>query len=197
MKRNSDKSLNNLPLYCILAEEINPPEEATAISWLLLTTIPVVTLGDAVEKIRWYTQRWKIERYHYVLKSGCKVEELQLETRNRLENALAVYSIIAWRLLWITYQSRETPTVNCELVLEKHEWQSLYCMINKTPIPPENPPMLKDAVLMLARLGGFLGRKNDHEPGVKVIWRGIQRLKDISQIWLIMHYQFLYDMGNA
>jgi hypothetical protein len=198
LKRSCDKSLNSLRLYCILAEEISPPEEVTPISWLLLTTIPIVTLGDAVEKIRWYSQRWKIERYHYVLKSGCNVEELQLETRSRLENALAIYSIIAWRLLWITYQSRETPDVNCEIVLEKHEWQSLYCMINKTPIPPENPPKLKDAVLMLARLGGFLGRKNDGEPGVKVIWRGLQRLKDVAQIWQIMNYQDLsIDMGNA
>jgi hypothetical protein len=198
LKRSCDKSLNSLRLYCILAEEISPPEEVTPISWLLLTTIPIVTLGDAVEKIRWYSQRWKIERYHYVLKSGCNVEELQLETRSRLENALAIYSIIAWRLLWITYQSRETPNVNCEIVLEKHEWQSLYCMINKTPIPPENPPKLKDAVLMLARLGGFLGRKNDGEPGVKVIWRGLQRLKDVAQIWQIMNYQDLsIDMGNA
>lgn len=187
MNRKGSKTLPNLQLYTILAEEINPPEGIEPVYWLLLTTLLIETAEDAIEKLAWYTQRWKIERFHYILKSGCQVEELQLETFNRLKNAIAIYSIIAWRILWITYEARENPDNSCDTVLQEHEWQSLCCMVNKTPTPPENPPNFKEAVLLIAKLGGFLARKGDGEPGVVVIWRGMQRLNDISQLWLIMH----------
>lgn len=93
--RKDAKSLPNLKLYLVLAEEVNPPEGANPVYWLLLTTLPVENIDEAVEKIKWYKQRWKIERYHYVLKSGCKVEELQLESVKSLQNALAIYSVVA------------------------------------------------------------------------------------------------------
>jgi len=185
--RKDAKALSSLQLYAILAEEINPPEGVEPVYWLLLTTLPIETAEDAIEKIAWYTQRWKIERFHYILKTGCQVEELQLETFERLKNAIAIYSVIAWRLLWLTYEARENPDAPCDTVLQEHEWNSLYCMVNKTPIPPKTPPNLKEAVLLIAKLGGFLARKSDGEPGVVVLWRGMQRLNDISQLWLITH----------
>lgn len=71
-------------------------------------------------------------------------------------------------------------------------------MVNKTPIPPDTPPTLIEAVLLVAKLGGFLARKGDGEPGVKVLWRGLQRLKDIWRIWLITDLQIsANDVGNA
>lgn len=198
ISRRGTSSYPNLKLYAILAEEINPPENLNPIYWLLITTVPVENFEQAVEKIKWYKQRWKIERYHLTLKSGCKVEELQLETAERLDNALAVYSIIAWKLLWIKYESEQNPDASCEIVLQKPEWQALYCMVHKTNAPPETPPTLKEAVLLLAKLGGFLGRKGDGEPGVTVIWRGLARLSDIAQMWAIMHYQsFTNEVGNV
>lgn len=185
--RRSDKTLTNLTLYSILVKEINPPDGIDSIHWLLLTTLPVTTVEEAVEKVSWYTQRWKIERYHLTLKSGCKVEELQLETLERLQNALAVYSIIAWRILWITYEARETPEAPCTVVLQDHEWKALYCMVNKVPVPTKTTPTLKEAVLLIAKLGGFLARKSDGDPGVIVLWRGMSRLSDIAQFYLITH----------
>jgi len=185
--RKSDKTLTNLTLYSILVKEVNPPDGIEPIQWLLLTTLPVTTIEEAVEKVSWYTQRWKIERYHLTLKSGCKVEELQLETLERLQNALAVYSIIAWRLLCITYEARETPEAPCTVALQDHEWKALYCMAYKVPVPPKTPPTLKEAVLLIAKLGGFLARKSDGDPGVIVLWRGMSRLNDIAQFYLITH----------
>ncbi|MBD2694678.1 hypothetical protein H6G68_23540 [Anabaena catenula FACHB-362] len=100
---------------------------------------------------------------------------------------LATYTIVAGRLLWLTYEARINPDLPCDVVLEKNEWQSLCATINNTPFPPEKPPSLRDAVRMIATLGGFLGRKGDGEPGVKTIWRGLRRLHDIVAIWQLLH----------
>ncbi len=127
-----------------------------------------------------------IERYHYVLKSGCRLEQLQLETSDRIHRALATYTIVAWRLLWITYQARYCPDTPADTVLATYEWQSLYCTIHKTPLPPSSPPSLNTCVRWIAQLGGFLARKGDGEPGVKTLWQGLRRLHDIAQTWLLL-----------
>jgi IS4 transposase len=111
--------------------------------WLLLTTLPVETFTQAEQCVRWYRCRWLIERYHFVLKSGCRLEELQLQTAARLERALATYCVVAWRLLWVTYQVRETPQVSCEAVFQPHEWQALYAIIHRTVLVPATPPTLQ------------------------------------------------------
>jgi Transposase DDE domain. len=98
-----------ITLYAILAREIEFPEGEEPVEWFLLTTIPVGSLEEAIQKIEWYRERWKIERFHYILKSGCNIEDLQLETKERLENAITLYSVIAWRLSWLIYQARVTP----------------------------------------------------------------------------------------
>ncbi len=179
--------LKPLSLQVVLAEEEDPPQGVTPISWLLLTTLDVASFDDVVHCVRWYTYRWLIERYHYTLKSGCGIEKLQLETARRIEMALATYSIVAWRLLWLTYEARINPDSPCDTVLETHEWQSLCATIDKTSHPPKTPPSLRDAVRMIATLGGFLGRKRDGEPGVKTIWRGLRRLHDIAATWKLLN----------
>jgi len=187
--RKGRSSLPSVPVYMVLAKEENPPpgEKVKSVCWLLLATFPVKTFHDAVRCVKYYGYRWLIERYHFVLKSGCGLEKLQLETAERLHQALATYSIVAWRLLWLTYEAREEPDSPCDRVLEVHEWQSLYCMTHRTPIPPVTAPSLHDAVLWIARLGGFLGRKSDGEPGAKTIWRGLRRLHDIADTWEFLH----------
>jgi hypothetical protein len=185
--RKARASLAAIPLQVVLVTEDAPPEGAEAVEWLLLTTLPILTLADAMEVVQWYRLRWLIERYHYVLKSGCRIEELQLETAARLERALATYCIVAWRLLWLTYEARQHPDETCTEVLATHEWQALYCTIHQTRTPPPTPPTLRQAVHWIAQLGGFLGRKGDGEPGVKVIWRGLRRLEDIVATWVLLH----------
>lgn len=181
------KQLKPVKLQVVLAEEENPPFDVSPISWLLLTTLEINEFDSAGRCVKWYTFRWLIERYHYVLKSGCGIEELQLETARRINMALATYSIVAWRLLWLTYEARSNPDLSCDRILEACEWQSLCATINKNPIPPKKPPSLREAVRMIATLGGFLGRKSDGEPGVKTIWRGLRRLHDITATWKLVH----------
>lgn len=185
--RRQRARLQPLPLQVILAEELDPPNGVTPICWLLVTTLPLVTLADAVACVHWYTLRWLIERYHLVLKSGCRLEALQLETAARLGRALAVYSLVAWRLLWVTYEARTHPEASSAAVLTLQEWQALYCTIHRTPHPPSHPPTLHQAVRWIAQLGGFLGRKSDGEPGVQTVWRGLRRLEDIAATWALVH----------
>ena len=172
----------------ILTEELEPPSGVTPVSWLLLTTLPVQGWRDAVGCVQWYALRWLIERYHYVLKSGCRVEELQLETADRLHRALATYCIVAWRLLWTSYQARATPDASCEGILTCEEWQTLYCIVHKTTALPNAPPTMREAVRWVAQLGGFLARRSDGEPGVKTLWRGWRRLQDMLQVWQLLHH---------
>lgn len=194
--------LRPLALSAVLAEEEQPPAGVVPICWLLVTTLAVTTLAAALQCVRWYSSRWLIEQYHYVLKSGCRVEHLQLETAARLERALASYAIVAWRLLWLTYQARRQPTASCAVALAPHEWQALYCTIHRTPTLPAVAPTLTEAVRWIAQLGGFLGRKRDGDPGVKTLWRGLQRLQDIAATWQLAHANTIallpsQLMGNA
>jgi len=90
-------------------KEEKPPQGVNLSIEILLTTVPVTASTEAKQMINWYTKRWLIERFHYTLKSGCRIEELQLQEKERLERAIAVYAMVAWRLLWITYEAREYP----------------------------------------------------------------------------------------
>jgi hypothetical protein len=192
------KTLPHLKLTAILAEEQSPPGGQEPVCWWLLTSLPIATLGDAEQAVRWYTLRWLVERYHYVLKSGCRVEHLQLETAARLERALATYAVVAWRLLWLTYAARRHPEVSCEAVLPREQWQVLHRAVYKTGDVPVSPPGLREAVRQVARLGGFLARKCDGEPGVKTIWRGLRRLEDLVTGWkLSLQNSGTKVMGNA
>ena len=174
-------------LNALLVREESPPDGEQPIEWMLLTTLPITTLAEGLQCLTWYTYRWRIERYHYILKSGCQIEKLQLETKERLMRALAVYSIVASRLLRLTYQARETPEAPCTEALSESEWRALYTATHKTTIVPEHPPTMQTAILWIAKLGGFLGRKHDGNPGLKVLWRGFRRLHDLTTMWEILH----------
>jgi hypothetical protein len=176
-------------LNVILVEEIYPPRhsERKRITWLLLTTLPIKTWEDIQTTIRWYTERWLIERYHFVYKSGCRLEKLQLKTGKRLHCALATYSLVAWRLLWLTYQARHEPEASCEIALEPSEWRALYADRFSTTNMPDTPPTLREAVHWIAQLGGFLARANDGEPGVQTLWQGLRRLVDLTTMWQLHH----------
>jgi hypothetical protein len=192
------KELPHLKLTAILAEEESPPDGQKPVCWWLLTTLRIATLADAEQAVRWYALRWLIERYHFVLKSGCRVEKLQLETVSRLERALATYAVVAWRLLWLTYQARRHPEASCEGVLPREHWQVLHRVVQKTDKAPTTAPSLRDAVRQIARLGGFLARKGDGEPGVKTIWRGLRRLEDLVEGWkLALKDRASGVVGNA
>ena len=122
----------------------------------------------------------------------------QLETAARLGRALATYAVVAWRLLWLTYEARRAPGGSCEAVLPRVAWQVLHRVVHKTSTVPATPPGLREAVRQIARLGGFLARKGDGEPGVKTIWRGLRRLEDLIAGWMLsFDNSTSRDMGNA
>ena len=188
------KKYKPVTLTAILVTETEPPEGVEPLTWLLLTSLKVETFSQAARCVLWYRLRWLIERYHFVLKSGCHLEKLQLETAERLERALATYCIVAWRLLWLTYQARKTPDVECSSAFQPHEWQALYAFTNQTNVIPSTPPSLHEAILWIAKLGGFLARSSDGEPGVQTIWRGLRRLDDLAAMWLLLHS---FSSGDA
>lgn len=162
----------SVTLTALLVEELAPPSAGEPIHWLLLTSLPIDDVADAWQCVQWYSLRWTIEQFHFTLKSGCQVEQLQLKTAQRLLRALATYSIVAWRLMWLTYRARLSPQDNCETVLKTHEWKLL-----RRKFEPKNrskcPPTIRQAICWIAQLGGFLARTGDGEPGLKTVWRGL------------------------
>lgn len=174
--KNGDQSLPKLKLFSVLVTEPLPPKGEKPVEWLLLTDLPVYSPEDALAMVDRYRQRWLIERFHYSLKSGCQVESLQLESFDRLANAIAIYSVIAWKLTWLLYQSRTTPDAPCDFALSRMEWQIAYCLLNKGAKPPTQPPTASEAIQMVARLGGFKARKGDGNPGLKTLWWGMNKL---------------------
>jgi len=181
------KQLPPLTVWAVLAQEIDFPDDVKEpLQWLLLTTVKVTTFEQAIQKLDWYTGRWGIEVYHRTLKSGCKIEERQLGNANRIEACLAIDMVIAWRIYHLTKLGREVPDVPCTVFFEDAQWKALVTYKTQNPIPPEKPPTLRNAIHLLASLGGFLGRNSDGEPGTKSLWLGIQRLDDLTEMWKIM-----------
>lgn len=167
-------------------------EEAAAagvepLHWLLLTTLPVGSFIAAATCVAYYSCRWLIEQYHYLLKTGCRAERLQLQSAARLERAVAACCLVAVQLLWLTYLQRQQPEAPCTVAFTEAEWQALCCASSQTPTPPAQPPSLREAVRLVAKLGGFLGRTGDGEPGPLTIWRGLSRLRDLSEMWSLLH----------
>ncbi len=174
-----------MALWAIGAQELNPPPRAKPVSWMLLTTLPVTTVAQALEKIHWYTIRWQIELFHKILKSGCQAEKRQLEQKERLQRCLILDMIVAWRIQLLIKLGREVPDLPASVAFEMAEWQALYCFIHKTTQLPEQEPTLNEAIRWVAKLGGFLGRKQDGHPGSLTLWRGLHRLHDIVEAWKI------------
>lgn len=168
-------SMEPISVKVIAATERHPPEAQQAISWVLLTNLLVPAFDSAAEKIRWYGQRFGIETWHKVLKSGCKVEDCLLETADRLGRYLSLFSVIGVRLMHVAYLARAQPDVPASEVFSKEEIEALHVHLYKR-LPPPDPPSLREVVRMIGRIGGHLGRKCDGEPGMTVMWRGWMRL---------------------
>src|SRR6266853_4056191 len=133
-------------LWAVQVCEVEPPAEGEPIEWLLLTTVAVETVDDAIERVQWYSCRWGIEVWHRILKSGCRIEERQLASGERLQRCLTLYSVIAWRIFYATMLARAVPDMPCSVLLDLDEWQALSCAIHQCSTPPAEPPSLAQAV---------------------------------------------------
>ena len=176
-----------LQVWAVYAYEDHPPRPNERISWMLLTTVPVDDADDAVRRVSWYACRWTIEVLFKVLKSGCQIEERQLETYDRLRRCLVVDFVVAWQILYLTTVGRETPNLPCTVLFEEADWKAVWVFLHQGRKPlPKTPPTLRTMTRMIGQLGGHLGRRRDGEPGVVTMWRGLQRLPDLAAMWALL-----------
>jgi hypothetical protein len=183
--------LPRLEVQMVLAQEEGAPDGAEPIEWRLLTTVAMESFEQACEKVAWYTQRWGIEVFHRTLKSGCRIEDRQLGDADRLEACLAIDMVVAWRIYHLTKLGREVPDLPVDVFFDQDECKVLVAYQNKnktkTKSKKQDPSAqalnLRDAIRLVAKLGGFLARKSDGEPGTETLWRGLQRLDGMTEGW--------------
>jgi len=174
-----------IAVWAVLAQEQDAPAGIAPLEWMLLTTVPVKRFEQAIERLMWYARRWGIEVLHRTLKSGCRIEQRQLRDADRIEACLAIDLVVAWRIYYLNKLGREVPQAPCTIYFEEAEWKALMVFTTKKPVPPAQPPTLREAIRLVAGLGGFLGRKADGEPGTQTLWLGLQRLDDITGMWRV------------
>ena len=173
----------SLELWALEVREIDPPPGVEPVCWQLLTTEPVADAGDAARLVGWYALRWRIEDFHRVLKTGCRVESRQVRAAEKLQAFIALDMVVAVHLLSLVWQARISPASPVHGWLERDEWEVLAVHAAGGGPPPERPPATGEAVRMIARLGGFLGRKGDGDPGPEVLWRGLAKLRTLVEAW--------------
>ena len=181
--KHNKEYLPDIEMNAVYVVEPNPPDGEEPVEWMLLTNLPVRSFDEAYEKVLWYCLRWRIEMYFKVLKSGFRVEACRLGHAERLARYLTVMSIVAWRLFMITLIARTDPAVPCSTLLADHEWKVLFLKANKNKSLPKKPPRIGDVVIWVAKLGGYLARRNDGPPGTITLWRGWKRLVDLTEGW--------------
>jgi Transposase DNA-binding len=174
------KRYPSLDLTLIHASEIGAPVGRKPILWKLVTDTQVNSLEEAIEKIRWYAMRWKIEVFHKILKSGCRTEDAKLRTAERLANLVALFCIVSWRVMWTTMMARTAPDVTPTIALTTQEIAILDHVIGDSGNRGATPRTLQLYMTKLARLGGYLARISDPPPSNIVIWRGLRRLVGIQ-----------------
>ena len=156
--------------------EIDPPEGVEPVEWLLLTSDLIASEADAWLRVDWYRCRWVIEEFFKVLKSGCRVEARQFETRATFEVSLGFSLLASVRLLALTKRARIDPEQLASSVLLPDEEDVLLRHAEVHHRRPVGALRLRDAIVLIAKLGGYLGRKNDGPPGWITLWRGYRRL---------------------
>jgi hypothetical protein len=175
--------LPDMTVSVVWVHEPHPPAGVERLDWLLITSLPIESQADVLRVVEYYAARWTIEVFFRVLKTGCKVEDIQLETAARLLPCLMLYRIVAWRVMYVTMLGRECPELPCDALFTEAEWKSVFRIVRKTD-PPPSAPSLQEFTLMLGELGGHNGRKHDAPPGPQAIWVGIRRMTDFAEAWL-------------
>lgn len=176
----------SVTIHVIQATEINPKKGVEPISWTLYTYCPIDTTEHIMAILKRYVCRWQIEIYFRVLKDYCSIESLRLDHIDRLQNAIALYLVISWRVMHLMTTARQYPDQPCTNLIEPHEWKLVWVLKYKKP-PPKKTPTNREIVRLIAQLGGFLARKGDGEPGAKTIWRGLEKLNNMMEAVQAFH----------
>jgi hypothetical protein len=192
--RNTPGADQYIAAWAIRTWEKEPLAEGEPIEWLLITSVPVQSLSEALEQIEWYTCRWIIEEYHRCLKTGCNIEKTQLRHAERIQRLLAFLSILAVRLLQLRDLARATPHLLAIDLLDPVLVQIIALRTKKKP----NEFSLGFFWFEVAKLGGFPARKSDGDPGWLRLWRGWLQLLDLAEgVRLANHLPPIdHDVGN-
>lgn len=177
-----DRTLVDTTVNVVWAKEINAPDGDFPVDWMLLTSMPISTKEEIELVLAYYCIRWMIEVFFRTLKSGARIEARRFKTLERFERCLALAMIVAWRTLYTTRIGREFPDISCESVFTEDEWRPVYQLVMNED-PPTEPPTLRIMIRLIARLGGYIDRKRDDDPGPDTTMRGMERLHDISACW--------------
>ncbi len=170
------KGLSPAPItmWAVQAVEVDPPKDMEQVEWVLLTSLPVANFDDAWRILGYYEKRWLIEEYHKALKTGCRVESRQLQSKDGLERITALLSVVAVRLLQLKSAARTNPTCPARNLVPLHWIKMLLAARKRSKLTVAMT--IREFYREVAKLGGFLGRKSDGEPGWITIWRGWQKL---------------------
>lgn len=171
------KRFRDVSVTIIDAIEKNCSEEQEPIFWRLITNLEISTIGEAIEKVEWYNNRWKIEIFHKILKSGFKSESVRLRTSGSLMKIISIFCILAWRVFWMTMINRISPNGSPKLILTEDEINFVDAIDHKVNLKCKK--VISEYVHKIAKLGGYLARLHDPPPGNMVIWRGMRKLNDM------------------
>lgn len=176
------KDTDPVALWILHVREDEPPSEAKPLEWFLLTTLEIASLEDAERLMGWYCLRWRIEDWHRVLKTGCKIEELGHHSTERLKRAVGINAVIAWRIMLLTLLGREVADLPAEVFFSDLELEVLDVFAKTRRDLNNLKPAVRlyDAVLVVATLGGHLRRKHDGPPGHQIMWSGYTTLRTMA-----------------
>jgi hypothetical protein len=163
-----------LSVTSIVAREVDAPAGTKPVEWRLLTNRPAENCAAVVELIDWYRARWEIEMLFDILKNACRIEALQLEHIDKLERAIAMYLVVAWRIAHLMRLGRTSPDLDATRFFD---WAEIRAAYMRSKAGPPAAPTLNDVLRLIAGFGGFLARKGDGEPGVQTIWKGLRKIR--------------------
>lgn len=173
VKQYAKQGGGDIPAWVVVVEEMDPPANVEPIRWVLLSSVPVESFDDARQIIRWYELRWTIEEWHKAIKSGCRLESRQLQSIDRLLPLTGVLSVVSILLLKLRSAARTEPNRPA-----RERVPPLWLALLKAKGNTKSTDLTNyEFWRALAKLGGFLGRRSDGEPGWQTIWRG----------WKILH----------
>lgn len=180
---NAYKRSKKVKMNAVMAIEENPPDGEEAIVWVFITNLPINNFDEVCKIIKYYLCRWEIELFFKVLKSGCKIEERQLQTTDRMKNLISIFMILAWRVLFTMMLGRVCSEMSASEVFEEAEWKAVYKIVNNKKNLPRKPPRLGEFIILIAILGGYVDKKGAGPPGVKTMWKGMARMVDFAIAW--------------
>jgi hypothetical protein len=177
---------DSLRLTLVGLFEEAPLEGLETIEWVLLTNLEVNGVDNALLVAQYYKHRWKIERFHFVLKSGCLIEKIQQRSVDGIELVVLMYLIISVHVMQLTFLARSAPDLSCGLIFGESEWKLLYRAANYVNVDLLVCPSMLEALLLVAKIGGFVGALSDGLPGLKVVWVGL------SKFYVVMAFRDVF-----